>query len=140
MCHIRHALKASVGVFVFPLLLVPVCNLFIHGPGFPGRTPLRQILPENLEKRQPQKKERWRSEAGVAFNFIAAIVALNVCWLVSEAELMCARAINPSGFDVILLLLARRLTRVEVDDMNNQAQHLTAANVLANIRRIKRVE
>lgn len=33
---------------------------------------------------------------------------------------MCPRALNPSGFDVILLLFARRLTKVEVDDMNNQ--------------------
>lgn len=33
---------------------------------------------------------------------------------------MCPCALSPPGFDVILLLLAWRLTEVEVDDMNNQ--------------------
>lgn len=94
MCHIGLALKASVGVFVLPLLLVPLCNLFIHGPGFPGLTPLRQILPGNLETRQPEKKRKWRSGAAVDFNFTAAIRWLNVWWFVSEAKLMCPRALN----------------------------------------------
>lgn len=56
VCHIGRAVTASLGVFVFPLLRAPISNLFIHGPGFRGRAPLRQILPGNLEQRPPQRK------------------------------------------------------------------------------------
>lgn len=114
--HICRIFKKPRWVSLFRLLLLlPISNLFIHGPGFRGLTPHRQILPENLEKRRPQKKQNlpfrgWR----LFFNFIAAIVQLNVHRLVSEAELMC-----PCTLKSLLLLFACRLTTVEVDDVNN---------------------
>lgn len=58
---------------------------------------------------------------------------------------MCPRTLNPPGFDVILLLFARRLTKVEVDDMNNQVCP-TERNITLlplhqeTFRRIKHVE
>lgn len=51
-----------------------------------------------------------------------AIVELNVRWLVSEAELMCPCALNPSGLDGILLLFASPLPEVEVDNQVNPTE------------------